>query len=514
MRWALLLCLALLMPAAARAEWHEATSKRFIVYGEGDAASVRDLAAQLEKYDFVLRFATGVSKPPSPTRLKVYVLPDMTAVQRTLTGAPAGVAGYYEARSRGALAVTPRQGSGLGSQVVLFHEYAHHFMFQYFPAAYPSWYSEGFAEYYGMTRFLKDDVVEVGHPAPRYLSFLYGQWLPVDEMLTAKRYADVPDVGMLYAEGWLLVHYLSGSKERAGQLGRYLKALNEGKDYDVATREAFGAGVKKLDAELRAYARKRRIEVLRLPFRPIDPGPIAMRTLAPAEQALIRHDIMLGRGVLAREAADFVKEVRAIVARFPGDAHALSILTEAERAAGNREAAAAAERWLAARPRAARALMHKGLLEIEALQAARSRDAKAWAAARQRLLDAHKADPIDAMVLEAYYDSFAAEGVLAPPGGQNALYRAFELLPQAGQLRYKLAWDFEQRGLIEDAIAIIKPAAYALHDEEDDDPKKKARAERRREKWREAGINPHQETARQMLERLEARLARGGASTD
>ena len=29
---------------------------------------------------------------------------------------------------------------------MLFHEYAHHFMFQYFPAGYPSWYVEAFAE--------------------------------------------------------------------------------------------------------------------------------------------------------------------------------------------------------------------------------------------------------------------------------------------------------------------------------------------------------------------------------
>ena len=53
------------------------------------------------------------------------------------------------AKPAGAIAVVPRNTGTDGvftGQLVLFHEYAHHFMLQYAPAAYPAWYVEGFAE--------------------------------------------------------------------------------------------------------------------------------------------------------------------------------------------------------------------------------------------------------------------------------------------------------------------------------------------------------------------------------
>src|SRR5690606_27248766 len=99
------------------------------------------------------------------------------------------------------------------------HEYTHHFMYHYFPATYPTWYSEGFAEFWGATRFLDNNVVEVGHPANhRFGSFVQGRWLPIGRLLAAQNYADVPEVDLLYAEGWLLVRYAWDNPERKRQL--------------------------------------------------------------------------------------------------------------------------------------------------------------------------------------------------------------------------------------------------------------------------------------------------------
>jgi hypothetical protein len=186
------------------------------------------------------------------------------------------------------------------------------------------------------------------------------------------------------------------------------------------------------------------------------------------------------------------------------------MLTEVERDAGNLDAStAAADRWLAVQPKAARALMFKALNRIQVLQAARSTDRSAWEAARANLILAGKLDPRDPMVLEALYDSYTAQGVLPPDFAQNALYDAFELAPQVDELRYKLARDYEQRNLIEDAIGIIKPSAYSLSEKEISDPKKKAKRDLEWEKWRGVG-EVKQETAREMLARLEAKQA--GAS--
>ena len=66
------------------------------------------------------------------------------------------------------------------------------------------------------------------------------------------------------------------------------------------------------------------------------------------------------------------------------------------------------------------------------------------------------------MVLAAYYHSFVMQGVLPPEDAQNALYSAMELAPSDGELRYQLARDFEQRHMIPEAIAIIRPEAYQV----------------------------------------------------
>jgi Flp pilus assembly protein TadD len=507
-----LLALLLCVPAAAQASWLEASSRHFRVYSEGGEDSLRKAITDLEKYDFVLRWASKVTRPASPIKLKVYLLRNTAEVSQSMPFAPSGVAGYYTASARGPIAVSTRTGTGgqdeLSAQGVLFHEYAHHFMFQYFPATYPAWYSEGFAEYYGTTRILDKDVIEVGHAARhRYSSFEDNSWMPVGRMLAAKSYADVGgDLYLMYAQGWLLVHYLSFQKERSGQLAAYLNAINAGVPYEKARDDAFGPGAKKLDAELRDYSGKHRLTALSLPFKPIDVGPIELRPLDEAENALIDEDIALGGGLPRTLAAKFAERVRSKAARYSSSPYALRILVEAERAAGNNAAAqAAVDRWLTLKPKDGLAMMHKAQLQIDSLAAAKSTDPAAWDGARSLIVQASKASPGTPEILLAYYNSFVRQGVAPPAGAQNALVRAFELVPQDEMLRYLVAADFENRGMIQEAVATIKPVAFELHGS-DENAKKKKKEEELREKYRVAG-DTRTETPREMLERLEKKLA-------
>lgn len=506
----LLAASALLISTAAQAEWKEASSEHFLVYSEGSSDTLKIFTEKLEKFDFLLRTLTKTEQSPSPVKLKIYLMRNFDDVVKTMGFGASGIAGYYTANPRGPMAVgvasTPRT-QRLNAQSVLLHEYTHHFMHQYFPASYPAWYSEGFAEYYGQTQVLDSDVIEVGHPAGhRYSSFQGNQWMPLSKMLSARSYADVgAELHLLYAEGWLLTHYLAQNKERAGQLDKYLNLINAGQSYEAAMDRAFGPGAKQLDSELREYSGRTRHEVTVLPFKKINIKPIVLRSVAPAEDALMWQEIALGRGIYDRQSVEFVSDVRNIAQRYPNEPYALSRLVEAERAAGNHaEAMRAVERLLAVKPRDARGLMHEGQLQIEALQDAKSSDKGAWQAARKLITEAHRASPADALILEAFYDSFVAEGVTPPPGAQNALYRAFELVPQDDDLRYKLAADFEQRNMIQEAIAVIKPAAFELHSDEAD-PKKKKKQEKMQEKYRRAGEQKH-ESAREMLLRLEKKL--------
>src|SRR3954447_3038001 len=201
----LLIAFGLLFSTAAQAEWYEATSRNFLVYSEGSEQDARDFAAKLERYNFVLRAYHHVTAPPAPNKLRVFLMAGGGDVAR-MAGAPAssGIAGYYVPTARAQMLVGTRsrraQHTGsLDPESILLHEYTHHFMYRYFPATYPTWYSEGFAEFWGSTKILPGDVVEVGLPVDyRFDSFFENRWLPMKELLTAQSYADVSDVDLLY----------------------------------------------------------------------------------------------------------------------------------------------------------------------------------------------------------------------------------------------------------------------------------------------------------------------------
>jgi tetratricopeptide (TPR) repeat protein len=512
------LALLAFIPAAANAEWKEATTTNFVVYSEGGEAQLREFATKLEKFNFVLRAYHGVTAPPSPIKLKVYLLPNTAAVGKMAGGD--GVAGYYISRARGLMMVGSRsrpKGSvnarngpdyvDIDSESVLLHEYTHHFMYQYFPATYPTWYSEGFAEFWGATNILPNDVVEVGQPVNyRYGSFEMNRWLPVRKLLTAQSYADVPELDLLYAEGWLLVRSAFEDPKQRKQLQAYLRAINGGASYEQAMKGAFD-DVGALDRKLYDYAGKSRFQVMSLPFKKIEVGPIAVRSATPAEDSMMELAIELGQGILKRDAAEFAGKVRGAAGRFPADPFALALLSEAERLAGNRDAAAAAaDRLLAAAPEDSRGLLQKALAEMDRLKSESSRDPKSWNSARQYLVRASKVAPNDPLVLEAYYDSYAGQGIVPPEPAQAALYKAHELAPSDGDLRYKLAHDFEKRDMIREAIAIIRPVAFVLPHRKGESAREKKRREEREEKYRGAG-EVKRETAREMLARLEGKLA-------
>ena len=519
----LLILVALTFSSAARAEWHEARSRNFIVYSEGSARDAQEFAAKLERFHFVLRTVHRVTAPPPVNPLRVFLLKDAGDVG-AIYGAPgSSIGGYYVPDARALMMIgtrsrasqrsqdirTAREEAFTDTETILLHEYAHHFMFQYFPAAYPAWYREGFAEFWGATRLLPNDVVDVGLPAnERFSTFSALGWLPLERLLTGYDHRDISgtDVFLLYAEGWLLMRYVFEKPERRRQLDRYLALINRGSSFTDAAREAF-PDLDRFNSELYDYAGTSRFNYVRLPFRTIDVGPIELRTPSPAEQALMRAEIRMSQGVPNRVVADFTRDVRGTAARFPSDPFALRALAEAEYLAGNHEAAiAAADRLLAVEPNHARGMVIKGRAQIAALRIASSTDNAAWDAVRRLFERAQRAAPNDPVVLEAVYDGYALQGVLPPDEAQNALYTAMELAPSDGELRYKLARDFEQRDMIADAIAIIRPEALASRHHDNESDRERRKREREEERWRAAG-RERRETAREMLTRLEEKLA-------
>ncbi len=172
----LLIWMLLLVSMPAQAKWLEATSQNFIVYSDGGEDQLRAFTDKLEKFDQVMRIMTFTKIAPSPMKLKVYLVANRGVIAQIHPGKQPNLAGFYTTSMFGATAFVPRtRGNSvfdLDGEAVLFHEYAHHFMRQYFPISYPTWYSEGFAEYFSSMEFRKDGA-NVGTIAMQRVPSLY-----------------------------------------------------------------------------------------------------------------------------------------------------------------------------------------------------------------------------------------------------------------------------------------------------------------------------------------------------
>lgn len=511
-------------PSAANAQWREAISTNFIAYSDGSEKDLRERVESLERFGLILQAMTGARRPKqAPVKIKIYFVRTINDVQETMPFPSDGIAGYYAANLRSTFAVMPRQEYdradklSLKAKTIIQHELTHHFMYQYFPVAYPTWYSEGFADYAGMIEVDENSVAKVGLPLEnRMMTINRMGWLSMKKLLTAKSYADVEgDLLLLYAEGWLLVHYLNSTPAGRKQLGDYLMAINAGKSFEEAA-SALG-DLDDLDRRLRRYANQPRLNGTATAYQGVNVGEVKLRALSPAENALVMHDLRLSGGIPKARMPAFVAEVRGIAGSFADDPYALRILTEAERLAGNRDQAiAAAARWQAVTPRDGLAHMHRGMIEIEGLQAAKNTDAAAWTAARAHIVEGARLTADQPQILKAFYDSYAAQGRLPPASAQNALAAALDLVPQEDELRVQVALDYEQRGLIEDAIHTIRPLAYSMRSDDEMTPRQKSRRDKLRAKYAMAGDDPEEaETPHEILARLEKKLAEkpGGSAT-
>ena len=255
-----LIALLLVFPGVAHADWYEADSRHFAVLSKDDPKHLQKYAEQLERFDEAMRVLRGIDDPPvAPiNRVTVFVVRDATEIE-SLAGY--GVRGFYKADIGGPVAFVPRQapsknsfsGSRLftstsGGQFdldgdsVLRHEYAHHFMFDNYPGmALPFWFVEGFAEFHATAIFNDDGSVTFGAPPTyRAASLIDRDRLSVRDMLTSDgRRMDLDEVSEVYGRGWLLIHYMTFAPSRRGQLGSFLRLLNQGKT-PVEAAKVFG----------------------------------------------------------------------------------------------------------------------------------------------------------------------------------------------------------------------------------------------------------------------------------
>ena len=455
----------------AKAEWYRADTHHFVIYSDGNPKKLEEFAHEVEKFDALLRMIFKQRTKEEPNRLTIYVVPDSRSVGRLLGSR--SVAGFYSPRVTGSFAVANRQhGSrreNLSGQIVLFHEYAHHFMFRNFSTPAPAWFTEGFAEFVSTAEFEKDGTWTFGRPADhRAQEVQYFRNIDVRRLLEGQ-YGDNALNGF-YGWSWALTHMLySQEYERGDKIDPYFRRLNAGENPLAAAEASFG-DLDDLGRSLRAYVRKS------MAYSRSD-QPIAYRDavelteLSKLEGDLVELEM---RRLSGYRLAETRNELAKLAAQDGAGAEAFYQLAEAEMALAHRESAGAArydftaanaavDRALALDEGHLQALLLKGRLTIEPFDHAEDDpDPALWETARQYFLAANKIDPLEPGPLYHYAQTFVREGddnpVINP-----ALASAFEQAPEVRSIRIAYAFDLARLGEYDTAIRLLEVLAGNPH---------------------------------------------------
>ncbi len=453
------------------ADWHEASSDHFVIYAEESEKEIRKYSDRLERY-FSAMSAILPSKKikPSPSnRVTIYVV-SSDRIVRKLYGSQGSryLRGFYVPQAGGSLAIIPpidvaRGSRASDSELVLMHEYAHHFMAENATYAVPRWYAEGFAEYFATAKFDTDGAVGLGLPAEHRANELYqAKDVSMQRLLDSKLYAahKSKEYDNFYARSWLLFHYLFTDESRRNQLVDYLNRLNKGEAELSAATAALG-DLKALDKALERYLR-RSLLYIRVPPEQLSLGQITVRRLSEAEGASMPIRIRSKRGVTPQTSAELVQDARETAGKYPDEPAVQAALAEAEFDAGDDEAAIrAADKALAAAPANMTALIQKGYALTRI--ATETTTEAAWQAARRHFVSVNKIENDHPIPLIEYYLGFLKQGKQPSKIALDGLEWALELAPYDAGVRMMVAMRQMQDKRFGEAILTIRPLAYNPH---------------------------------------------------
>lgn len=273
-RCAAFMLLALGLHAEAAAKWTQLQSENFLFIGDASEGEIRHVAERLEQFrDALLRALPRASlKSPTPTIVMVFDNDrSMTPAKPLFRGKPIDLAGYFNGgEDVNYIAVNAQ--SLVYSMQAIFHEYAH-FLVNESQGEVPLWVNEGVAELYSNTEQLSGGKsVVIGRAQRDHVALLRSStMLPIKDLVavdhSAAIYNEGSRRGVLYAQSWALVHYLTlGNTARAAQFRNYLSALESGTPQDEAFAAALG-DAKALDRELYEYVRRKAFTAVQIDFR-------------------------------------------------------------------------------------------------------------------------------------------------------------------------------------------------------------------------------------------------------
>lgn len=454
--------------------WSRLETANFVIYSGAAEDKLVAEAGALEAYHNLL--ATLMPrKERSALKLPVY----MSGTERDYVAtAPnfknSSVEGFYHAGIEEVRAVTgfgryatrqrdmPRNVRADDARVVLFHEYAHHFIQANSRVSYPAWYQEGFAEFLSTVEF-KDKGADLGKfTMNRAMWLSQGDWLPIEPFLTKNPFELSGDeTAQFYAQSWLAAHYLFITPERARGFDRYIRELESGTDMLGAVQPAFGISVQDLDKELRAY-RKKPTQFFTMPSIKVNASGLKAEKLGASADDLLMPVGYLRSLPSKAEASDTVNAVRTQARKYPDDAYTLQSLAFAEVWYGDlEEARKHVDALLKISAEAAETQHLQGLYDLRAAHI--DEDEKLYKRAKGAFGRAYNLDNTRASSLFRYVESgLGATGDL-DENLMDALVAAYRLAPQVSSISMTTASALMQKERYEEATLLLRPLAADPH---------------------------------------------------
>lgn len=455
------------MAGTAHAEWIEAKSPHFIVYADAPESEIKNRTLRLERFDAALR---GLFKVEGEDSTTLYVTHNVDEIRR-LNQQP-NVLGFYHGDAQGAVAFIPESlgnnVQGLTAEQVMFHEYTHHILLSNEKAVYPSWMTEGLADFFSSMTFRPDGSVVIGAQVKNrgYAMLGMSHW-SVKRLLDSDVHRPTDDERIeLYSRGWLLCHYLLISGKRQGQFFAYIAALNKGQKPLEAAQVVFG-DLDKLNDEVEGYIARGSLPSSVLSADRIKASTnVTLRKLTPGEAAIMPYRMASANGVNGTTAGPLAAKAHVVGDRFAEDAFVQRSLAEMDFDAKDYDRAdAEAARALALDPANVMAMVYRG--RVAAMKAIKATDPQAntlWRDARGWFLKANKQSGDYALPYVLFYDSFVAAGQPVPKDAQQGLQAAALLAPSDPFVRVRLADMLLHAGQIAEARMVLAPLAANADD--------------------------------------------------
>lgn len=447
-------------------------SPRFVLYATGDEQRARNDIIALERYHAVLANLVPRAKR-NEAKLTIFTAANTGDLQRTSPGIGSDVAGFYDTSIEQVKVVTApfrtfeSQGTlrknvrAMDARVVLFHEYAHHFVQANLQVAYPRWYSEGLAEFVSTADFTDDGVMIGKFTQNRGAWLADGASLPIRKFIAPDNLSDV-EIAMFYAQAWLATHYLFTNPERAKGFDRYVSALAGGAGPLEAFEPAFGITIDQFDTELLKYKQKP-IGIFKMadPSKDYASGIQVARLSAAADELLLPMSYL--RSVpLKAEANGPAAFVRSEAAKYPDDPFAQQSLATVDLWYGEPDKARALlDALVAARPNDPEILHLSGLCDLR--QAYRTTDAELFRRARKQFAEAHRLDSTRGHSLFRYVECLTKLEAGFNQHMMDVSLEAYRLAPQTLVIRLLTAQALMQHKRWQEAQLVLRPMMMAAH---------------------------------------------------